>query len=45
MLRKERSLFCAQAVEAVIRSLLRVTLTEYFSKIGSVFHSCVIDAI
>jgi hypothetical protein len=45
MLRKERSLFCVQAVEAVIRCLLRVTLTEYFPKIGSVFHSCVIDAI
>jgi hypothetical protein len=45
MLQKERSLFCVQAVEAVIRSLLRVTLTEYCSKIGSVFHSCVIDAI
>jgi hypothetical protein len=45
MLRKERSLFCAQAVEAVIRSLLHVTLIEYFPKIGSVFHSCAIDAI
>jgi hypothetical protein len=45
MLHKERSLFCVQADEAVIRSLLRVTLTEYFPKIGSVFHSCVIDAI
>ena len=34
MLQKERSLFCAQAVQAVIRSLLHVTLTEYFPKIG-----------
>jgi hypothetical protein len=45
MLHKEISLFCVQADEAIIRSLLRVTLTEYFPKIGSVFHSCVIDAI
>jgi hypothetical protein len=37
--------FCVLADEAVIRSLLRITLTEYFPKIGSVFHSCVIDAI
>jgi hypothetical protein len=45
MLQKESSLFSVQAGEAIIRSLLRVTLTEYFSKIGSVFHSCVINAI
>jgi hypothetical protein len=45
MLHKERSLFYVQADEVVIRSLLRVALTEYFPKIGSVFHSCVIDAI
>jgi hypothetical protein len=45
MLRKERSLIYVQANEAVIRSLLRVTLIEYFPKIGSVFHSCVIEAI
>jgi hypothetical protein len=42
---RERSLFCVQTDEAVIRSLLRVTLTIFFPKIGSVFHSCVIDAI
>jgi hypothetical protein len=29
MLREERSLFCVQADEAVIRSLLRVTLTIF----------------
>jgi hypothetical protein len=45
MLHKERSFFCVQADEAVIRSLLRVTLTEYLPKIGTVFPSCVIDAI
>jgi hypothetical protein len=45
MLRKEISLFCAQAIEVVIQSLLRVTLTEYFPKIGSVFRSCAIEAI
>jgi hypothetical protein len=42
---KDRSLFCVQADEAVIQSLLRVTLTEYFPKIGSVFHFSIIDAI
>jgi hypothetical protein len=45
LLRKKRSLFYVQADDAVIRSLLRVTLTEYFLKIGFVFHSCVIGAI
>jgi hypothetical protein len=29
MLRKERPLFCVQADEAIIRSLLRVTLTIF----------------